>query len=132
VDQATAADADLVLIAYREGLRRPLTKGAEATLRVSAAELLSEGFPAWWLSDRAREMAPRGWTDLGKHCARSTVPVEDRSVTAAPSAAAPWCEDVDCDSVSRLRTTRDEQGFQRASPCPACHPSARQPAPAAG
>lgn len=121
-----------MLASYRQALRRPLTKSAEVTLRSAASELLADGFPAWWLSDRAREMAPRGWTDLNKHCARSTVPVEDRATSVSASEALPWCEDTDCDHISRLRTMRDENGFHVASPCPACHPSAHKPAVAAG
>ncbi|MFF1482901.1 hypothetical protein ACFVYD_36080 [Streptomyces sp. NPDC058301] len=42
---------------------------------------------------------------------------------ARPVAA--WCEHPDCDSVSRLRTVRDEDGFQRSAPCPLCCPTAR-------
>ncbi|MFG2298474.1 hypothetical protein [Streptomyces sp. NPDC048603] len=94
--QRTAAEeADQVVSAYRQALRRPITSKALGTIRSAAAELLTDGFPAWWLCDRVQEMAPRGWTDLHKHADRSTAPTE-RS-----AAAVEWCGD--CGQHDRKR-----------------------------
>ncbi|MFE0630662.1 hypothetical protein ACFW3D_27330 [Streptomyces sp. NPDC058864] len=70
------AEADQVLAAYIEALHRPMTGPVQQALRTAAVELLAQGFPVWWLRDRAKEMATRVWTDLVKHAERSTVPAD--------------------------------------------------------
>jgi hypothetical protein len=34
----------------------------------------------------------------------------------------PWCQHLDCDEITRRRTTEDTDGHRSSSPCRACHP----------
>lgn len=89
-----------------------MTGHAQQALRSGAVELLAQGFPVWWLCDRAKEMATRGWTDLVKHAERSTVPAD------RPAKVIEWCGA--CDKHTRKRF---DQSFEYID-CPDCSPLA--------
>ncbi|MFD8516557.1 hypothetical protein ACFV27_37135 [Streptomyces antimycoticus] len=78
-----AGDEAQVLAAYEEALGGPAVNGTRAQLLKDAAELLAVR-PLWWVIDRAREMPHKGWTDLAKHAAKSSVPFA-RQAPARPS-----------------------------------------------
>lgn len=95
----TATDAAArVVDAYAAALGRPVLASTRGRMRQQAAELLAADYPETWLADRAREMAPKGWTDLARHVERSTVPIP--GATPAKAAARPtlpeWWECADC------------------------------------
>ncbi|MCM2424264.1 helix-turn-helix domain-containing protein [Streptomyces sp. RKAG293] len=113
--QRSQQDADVAVIvaAYREALKRPITPSVHALLQNDAALLLANNFPAWWLADRAREMAPHGWKKLIDHVDRSKVPVEKSGVQATA-----WCGQ--CDEHHRM--SFDSTG--EYVPCETCNPQA--------
>lgn len=80
---APAGDEAQVLAAYEEALGGPAVNGTRAQLLKDAAELLAVR-PLWWVIDRAREMPHKGWTDLAKHAAKSSVPFA-RQAPARPA-----------------------------------------------
>ncbi|MDX3232859.1 hypothetical protein [Streptomyces sp. ME19-01-6] len=114
-DEPPEVDVRAVLDAYADAIGRPVINGTRRQLTEQAIELVAAGMPVWWLADRAREIAARGWTDLAKHCERSTVPTQRKD----PSGAVPWCKECDGPNT-RMRYTADYQLEQ----CPACNPVA--------
>jgi hypothetical protein len=110
------ADIDTVLDAYAASIGRPVINGTRRQLTEQITELIAVGMPAWWLADRAREIAARGWTDLAKHCERSTFPTQRKD----PSGTVPWCEECDGPNT-RMRYTADYTAQER---CSACNPVA--------
>jgi hypothetical protein len=50
----------------------------------------------------------------------------ERAPTVAPErpALAPWCRDIDCSEIDRMRSVWSDDGFERVTPCPKCHPRA--------
>lgn len=111
---STDDDTNTILTAYAEALGRPVTNGTRSKLADQARTLLAEGYPVAWLADRAREMAPKSWTDLEKHAERSTVPL--------PAPKRPkHCGR--CNPDTRL--VEDDGPPYR---CPKCHPLAARAA----
>ena len=111
-DPATA-----IVNAYTSALHRPARRDTRTTLHTQATELLADGFPAWWLIDRARELATHGWSNLAQHCDRSTVP----TARTAPDGNPPWCGT--CFSTN-YRMTKDPTRDNELVECDACHPAA--------
>lgn len=83
--------AERIVDAYTAILGRPLLSGTRGKLHDQAAEALAAGYPETWLTDRARELAAHGWTDLAKHVEKSTVPLPGATPAAASSGLLPWC-----------------------------------------
>jgi hypothetical protein len=116
--------AQPVLDAYAAALGRPVPKSTQTKILDHAQRLIADGYPAPWLADRAREMAPKGWTDLERHAARSTVPLPGAS-RAAASGLPEWCGECGVDSAGaakfnpRLRVIYDGN---RPIHCHKCHP----------
>lgn len=106
-----------MLAAYVTTIGRPVSPTARSKLTAQAAELLAAGFPAWWLADRARELATKGWTDLAQHCDRSTAPTI-RQTTATKSG---WCGQ--CDNPA-YRMRKDPARDNELVECDDCHPAA--------
>lgn len=128
---APEKSAQRVVDAYVAALGRPVLARTRTALHGQVAELLAVGYPEAWLTDRARELADHGWTDLAKHAEKSTVPLPD----AKPSTAAPvrpelptWCGDLDCSEIGRMRDVEDAAGHRMVMRCPKCHPHASQAA----
>jgi hypothetical protein len=114
---ATSPDATSVVAAYAEALGRPVTPTTSGKLTAQADELLAAGFPAWWLQERARELAARGWTDLAQHCDRSTAPTIRKPVDSRSD----WCGGCQ-DPNHRMR--KDPARDNELVPCDDCHPAA--------
>jgi hypothetical protein len=106
-----------VVAAYTQALHRPVTTSTRTNLHQQATQLLADGFPSWWLADRARELAGHGWTDLAKHAARSTVP----TTRTAPDGREPWCGH--CGDPT-YRMVKDPARDYELVECGACHPAA--------
>lgn len=105
-------DADLVLAAYTQALGRPVSAPIQLKIRDQTGKLLADGFPAWWIADRARELPAYG-TDLAKHCEMSNVPVHVQR---------PADEDAPCTTHNQFtRMIRDKDGD--LVNCPDCHPA---------
>lgn len=90
----------------------PTGESAVANVQRDAEQLLAEGLPVDWLSDRAREMARKGWSRLREHCERSTVPV------SRPAAAKAPCEQ--CRGAGSVTDDNDVTTW-----CPSCKPGGR-------
>lgn len=103
-----------VLAAYEDAIGRPLLGKVREQMEADARLRLEKGFPVAWLIDRARELAAKGWADLGLHCDRSTVPIHAGRVDGL---AKP------CDAHDPFNrfVTNDEGDL---IPCPTCHPAA--------
>lgn len=103
-----------VLAAYEDAIGRPLLGDVRKQMEADARLRLEKGFPVAWLIDRARELAAKGWADLGLHCDRSTVPLQAGRVDglAKPCDAH--------DPFNRFVTNDDGDLI----PCPTCHPAA--------
>ena len=114
--QAVAAGIESVLAAYADTVGRPVINGTRRKLIEQASELIAAGMPVWWLADRARELAERGWTDLTKHCERSTVPTQRKD----PSGAVTWCKECDGPNTRMLYSA----DYSSLEPCPTCNPVA--------
>lgn len=114
---SSPSEATTVAAAYTEAIGRPVSPTTRQKIEQQAGELLAAGFPAWWLADRARELAARGWTDLAQHCDRSTVP----TVRKATATNADWCGN--CHSPNH-RQIKDPARDNELVDCPACHPAA--------
>ncbi|WP_424893454.1 hypothetical protein [Streptomyces sp. XH2] len=52
-----------------------------------------------------------------------TVPGPARPFGEPVPGAPAYCGHLDCDEITRMRTTEDEQGWRTTAPCPECHPS---------
>lgn len=62
-----------------------------------------------------------GWKGLPPKSTRPSSPKPD------PTAGKPsWCEDTDCDPVTRTRDIENDRGLRFSQPCPKCHPSSRK------
>lgn len=92
-----------------------------------AAEALTAGYPEEWLTDRVRELAAHGWTDLAKHIERSTVPLPGATPAAARNALPPWCGE--CGNGMPAQFNPRFRRRQDGTLCD-CHPSAAQGCPA--
>lgn len=105
-----------VLDAYTKALGRPPTPAVASKIRDQATQLLAT-LPAWWLADRARELAERGWTDLAKHCEHSTVPTE----RVATDTKAGWCGQC---IAPNYRLRKDPHRDNELVECGTCNPVA--------
>lgn len=84
--------ADRIIDAYTKVLGRPVLTRTRCVLHQQAAEALTAGYPEDWLTDRARELAAHGWTDLAKHIEKSLAPLPGAEpTTTAASGLPPWC-----------------------------------------
>lgn len=110
-------DTNSVIAAYVTAIGRPVSPATQTKLTAQAAELLAADFPAWWLQDRARELATKGWTDLAQHCDRSTAP----TVRKAVDSRSDWCGHCQ-DPNHRMR--KDPARDNELVPCEDCHPAA--------
>lgn len=116
-EKISSNDTDAVLAAYATALGRPVSPTAAAKLTAQAADYLAAGFPAWWLQERATELAARGWTDLAQHCDRSTAP----TIRKTTETKADWCGH--CDDPS-YRMRKDPARDNELVQCDDCHPAA--------
>lgn len=114
-DERENSAEDQILSAYAARLGRPVDSDTKQEIRDQAAKLLADGFPAWWLIDRAKELADAGWADLAKHCKRSTVSTQ----TQRPDGLGAPCNAHD----PHFRMIRDP-GTGDLVECPDCHPAA--------
>jgi hypothetical protein len=103
-----------VLAAYEDAIGRPLLGKVREQMEADARLRLEKGIPVAWLIDRARELAAKGWADLGLHCDRSVVPIH----AGRPDGLAAPCDAHD--PFNRF-VTNDEGDL---IPCPTCHPAA--------
>lgn len=110
-------DTATVLKAYATALGRPVSPATATKLIQQVDDHLAAGLPAWWLADRARELAAHGWSDLAKHCDRSTVPVTRK----ATDSKSDWCGH--CHSPND-RWVKDPARDNELVPCDDCHPAA--------
>lgn len=127
-----AAAGSRVVAAYAATLGRPVLNGTRAKLERQAVELLAAGLPEGWLADRAREMAPRGWTDLARHVERSTVPIPGQQLAGAEGdGVAPetrrhglpaWCGS--CGDGNPAAQFNVRFRTLDGAKCPDCHPDA--------
>ncbi|NYV73119.1 hypothetical protein [Streptomyces sp. UH6] len=62
-----------------------------------------------------------GWTGLPP---MSTAPAQPKHLRVLPD----WCEDPDCDEITRMRQVEDDNDLRALIPCPACHPSRKDTA----
>ncbi|MFH8410378.1 hypothetical protein ACH4FX_37230 [Streptomyces sp. NPDC018019] len=63
--------------------------------------------------------------------ATATVPGQIRPVEQPAAVLPPHCGHLDCDELTRMKTTEDEHGWRSIAPCAECHPGkVRQPAAA--
>jgi hypothetical protein len=63
-----------------------------------------------------------GWKGLPP---KSTKP---RPASRSDAPKPPYCGDLDCDEISRMRQHEDENGLRSVYPCPQCHPSRKDTA----
>lgn len=116
-EKILSPDTAMVLKAYATALGRPVSPATATKLIQQVDDHLAAGFPAWWLADRARELAAHGWSDLAKHCDRSTVPVTRKPADSKSD----WCGQC---SDPNHRTRKDPARDNELVPCPDCHPAA--------
>lgn len=114
-DEREIAPEDQILNAYVKALGRPVASSIGNKIRDQAGKLLADGLPAWWIADRAKELAANGWTDLAKHCEMSKIPVE----TQRPDGLAAPCTTHD----PHFRMIRDKDTGDVVE-CDTCHPAA--------
>ncbi|MDH6130363.1 helix-turn-helix domain-containing protein [Kitasatospora sp. GP82] len=126
-DREQPEGSAVVVAAYAAALGRPVVNGTRAALAAQAAKLLADGLPVDWLADRAREMAPKGWTDLEKHVERSTVPVLAASLSARPGLPE-WCGRCgDGNPAAQFNPRfRTVTGMPSGQKCRECHPETAQ------
>jgi hypothetical protein len=124
VPAGASESAQRIVDAYTAALGRPVLARTRSALHGQAAELLAAGFPEQWLTDRARELAAHGWTDLAKHAEKSTVPLP--GAKPAGNDLPPWCGKCGGEPLAE-RWREGDDG--RAYRCPDCNPNAA-PAPA--
>lgn len=68
----------------------------------------------------ARFFLKAGWLGL---------PPKSTKPRPAPAAEKPpWCEDPDCDPISRTRDIENDRGLRFSQPCAKCHPARKAPA----
>jgi hypothetical protein len=70
-----------------------------------------------------------------RHRAAATARTVPKQVgpSGQPAANLPaYCGDLDCDEITRMRTTEDEHGWRTTAPCSDCHPSRARQQAAAG
>ncbi|MDX3354724.1 hypothetical protein PV703_15700 [Streptomyces sp. ME01-24h] len=67
----------------------------------------------------ARFFLKAGWLGL---------PPKSTRPRPAPRVQLPWCEDPDCDPVTRTREVENDRGLRFSDPCPKCHPSRKESA----
>ncbi|MFE9499813.1 hypothetical protein [Streptomyces collinus] len=121
-----AAAGDRILAAYAAALGRPVLNGTRAKLEGQVVELLAQGLPEYWLCDRARELAARGWSDLTQHAERSTAPLpSDGTRTKSRSDLPEWCGECGEGTPAarlnpRFRTLGELGSGEK---CPRCHPA---------
>lgn len=60
-----------------------------------------------------------GWAGL---------PPKSTKPAARPAEKPPWCEDPDCDEITRFRDVEDDRGLRSSAPCPNCHPNRKKTA----
>jgi hypothetical protein len=114
VEREINDDEQMVLTAYTEALGRKPMAAVVEKLRKQTAALISDGLPAWWIADRARELPGRGWTDLAKHCEMSNVPTE----VVRPADEQKTCDRGHDKFDPMIRDP--ERGLVN---CPDCHPA---------
>ncbi|MFF3208345.1 hypothetical protein [Streptomyces sp. NPDC002962] len=126
----SAAGARIV-DAYAAALGRPVLNGTRAKLEGQAVELLAHGLPESWLSDRAQELAARGWSDLARHAERSTAPLPSEGKAAVSRPGLPeWCGECgEGTPAARLNPRFRTLGpVGTGEQCPNCHPARMAPA----
>jgi hypothetical protein len=126
----SAAGARIV-DAYAAALGRPVLNGTRAKLEGQAVELLAHGLPESWLSDRAQELAARGWSDLARHAERSTAPLPSEGKAAVSRPGLPeWCGECgEGTPAARLNPRFRTLGpVGTGEQCPNCHPARTAPA----
>lgn len=110
-------EREKILIAYTTALGRPVDSETRKQILAQAGQLLVDGFPAWWLEARAKELPQYGF-DLLKHCRLSKVPVQAQR----PSDALPdWCGRC---FHSNHRMIKDPARDNELVECEACNPIA--------
>jgi hypothetical protein len=107
-------DPSPVLAAYEDAIGRPLLGKVRQQMEADVRLRLEKDIPVAWLIDRARELAAKGWADLGLHCDRSTVPIH----ASRPDGLTKPCDAHD--PFNRFVTNDDGDLI----PCPTCHPAA--------
>ncbi|MFK4103204.1 hypothetical protein ACI2L1_24610 [Streptomyces sp. NPDC019531] len=118
------AAGERVVAAYAEALGRPVLNGTRAKLERQAVELLAQGLPEAWLCDRAREMAPRGWSNLAQHAERCTAPLPSEVSSRSRPGLPEWCGECGQGTPAarlnpRFRTLGELGSGEK---CPRCHP----------
>lgn len=82
--------------------------------------------------DHARKAAGRANVESAKYFMQGwrelpPVPQAPASVPR-PRVVPDWCEDIDCDEVTRFREVEDKNGLRVSVPCPQCHPNRKKTA----
>jgi hypothetical protein len=84
----------------------------ESALSAKSRARKSIGFATYFLKS--------GWAGL---------PPKSTKPRPAPAAEKPpWCEDPDCDPISRTRDIENDRGLRFSQPCAKCHPARKAPA----
>lgn len=116
-ETSSSGEAEGVLAGYVAAIGRPVSPTVAAKLTAQAASLLAAGFPAWWLTERATELAAHGWTDLAQHCDRSTAP----TIRKPTESKADWCGT--CQGPNNRLRKDPARDFELVE-CDTCHPAA--------
>ncbi|WJV51817.1 hypothetical protein [Streptomyces flavofungini] len=64
--------------------------------------------------------------------ATATVPGQVRQLRQSGAELPPHCGDLDCDELTRMKTTENEEGWRTTAPCADCHPGKVRKSAAAG
>lgn len=104
----------------------PLTQKLMAQHRATEDEvttILAQVRREGWVKNLVSwALSPTGAVDVQQRLTEHRRAARARDAPPAPvRPLPPWCEDLDCDEDTRLRTWRDEQGFAYTGPCH-CHP----------
>jgi hypothetical protein len=120
---SSAAEIESATLQDVFGPDRPAVVGAWEAAEARARQRLAVGASRGGTDDRvagwdavSRQLAARGPHQPYSNDAWSAPAI------AAEVAAIPWCGDVECEPVGRLRERIDEKGFKTDHPCEKCHP----------
>ncbi|MFI9724615.1 hypothetical protein ACIHFE_34175 [Streptomyces sp. NPDC052396] len=137
----TGAEAavQLVLDAWAAGADRPPPPASTRRQLTEQIPDLCMDYPSpEMLRIIARFAGERTWHDLGRaalhpDCKKRLTRFNRSTSPTAPvpaqreSGGIPYCGALECDEVTRMRSTPDDQGYTVVTPCPQCHPSSRPP-----
>jgi hypothetical protein len=120
---------------FLQMLPGPWAAGRKTAQRLAPKLLDAADAQGWDLDDALAAQLAEKPDGVHRYAAVLAARIDDLPLRAAVARAAQparvvpavavlptWCEDLDCDGDTRLRTVFDSQGYRRTGPCPDCHP----------